>query len=168
MLDAISINFSFLYRQKQAQRGWVACLRLHSMWAAKPELEPRKPDSRVWALKQLWFCLTGRDCWSLMRMTKFDSQICFFRLLPCLFNSYLTEGLDFGVRPEYESQLYHLKSCVTWEFPLRLSRVWTLLGSVRMWVWSLASFSGLRIHCCSELWCRSWMWLGSHVAMAVV
>ena len=32
----------------------------------------------------------------------------------------------------------------------------------------LASLSGLKIcHCC-ELWCRSQMWLGSHVAVAVV
>ena len=26
---------------------------------------------------------------------------------------------------------------------------------------SLASFSGLRIRSCHELWCRSWIWLGS-------
>ena len=32
---------------------------------------------------------------------------------------------------------------------------------------SLALLSGLRIHCCGELWCRSQMWLWSHVAVAV-
>ena len=31
----------------------------------------------------------------------------------------------------------------------------------------LASLSGLRIRHCHELWCRSQMWLGSHVAVAV-
>ena len=36
-----------------------------------------------------------------------------------------------------------------------------------MWVRSLASLSGLRIHCCHELWCRSQTWLGSGVAVAV-
>jgi len=30
-----------------------------------------------------------------------------------------------------------------------------------MWVWSLTSLSGLRIHRCHELWCRSQMPLGS-------
>ena len=35
-------------------------------------------------------------------------------------------------------------------------------------VWSLALLSGLGIRCCRELWRRSQMWLGSHVAVAVV
>ena len=30
---------------------------------------------------------------------------------------------------------------------------------------SLASISGLKIRSCHELWCRSQMWLGSHIAM---
>ena len=38
--------------------------------------------------------------------------------------------------------------------------------SMRMWVWSLASLTGLRIPCCHELWCRSQMWLESCVAVA--
>ena len=36
---------------------------------------------------------------------------------------------------------------------------------MRMRVRSLTSLSGLRIHCCHELWCRSQMWLGSSVAV---
>ena len=41
------------------------------------------------------------------------------------------------------------------------------LGTVRLWVHSLALLSGLRIWCCHELWCRShtcseptllWLW----------
>ena len=37
-----------------------------------------------------------------------------------------------------------------------------------MWIQSLALLSGLRIlHCC-ELWCGLQMWLGSHIAVAVV
>ena len=39
---------------------------------------------------------------------------------------------------------------------------------MRMWVQSLALLSGLRIWYCQELWCRSQMWLRSHVAVAVV
>ena len=39
----------------------------------------------------------------------------------------------------------------------------TLL-SMRMRVWPLASLSGLRILHRWKLWCRSQMWLGSHVA----
>ena len=44
----------------------------------------------------------------------------------------------------------------------------TQLGSMRMRVRSLASLSGLRIHHCCELWCRSQMQLRSRVAVAVV
>ena len=44
----------------------------------------------------------------------------------------------------------------------------TRLLSKRKWVPSLASISRLRIWCCHELWCRSRMQLGSHIALAVV
>ena len=43
------------------------------------------------------------------------------------------------------------------EFPLWLGGLQTQLVSVRMWVRSLASLSGLRIRCCCELRCRSKM-----------
>ena len=40
------------------------------------------------------------------------------------------------------------------EFPLWLRRLRTWLISMRMWVWSLASLSGLKIcHCCKLQWC---------------
>ena len=42
------------------------------------------------------------------------------------------------------------------------------LGTMKLWVGSLASLSGLRIPHCSELWCRSQTQLGSDVAVAVV
>ena len=42
------------------------------------------------------------------------------------------------------------------------------LGIMRLPVRSLALLSGLRIQRCHELWCRLQMWLGSHVAVAVV
>jgi len=44
-------------------------------------------------------------------------------------------------------------------------QIW--LVSMRTQVRSLASLSGLRIQCCRELWCRSQMWLGSGIAVAV-
>ena len=40
------------------------------------------------------------------------------------------------------------------------------LVTVRLRVWSLASLSGLRIQCCSELWFRLQKWLGSDTAVA--
>ena len=40
------------------------------------------------------------------------------------------------------------------------------LGTMRLWVRSLASLSGLRIQICHELWCRSQAQLGSGVAVA--
>ena len=58
------------------------------------------------------------------------------------------------------------KKC--WEFPSWLSGLRTQLGSMRMQVWSLASFSGLRIWHCCELWYRSQLRLGSRVHVAVV
>jgi len=42
------------------------------------------------------------------------------------------------------------------------------LGTMRLWVPSLASISGLRIRRCHELWRRLQMWLRSHVVVAVV
>ena len=42
------------------------------------------------------------------------------------------------------------------------------LGAMRLRVRSLASISALRILRCHELWCRSQMQLGPHVAVAVV
>ena len=53
------------------------------------------------------------------------------------------------------------------EFPSWLGGWWTWLVSMRMWVRSLALLSGLGIPCCCELWCRSQMRLGSHIAVAV-
>ena len=41
------------------------------------------------------------------------------------------------------------------------------LGTMRLWVRSLASLSGLRIWRCHELWCRSQTHLRSDVAVAV-
>ena len=38
--------------------------------------------------------------------------------------------------------------------------------SMRMWVRSLVSLSGLRLQHCCELWCGSQMWLGSCVAVS--
>ena len=43
----------------------------------------------------------------------------------------------------------------------------TRLVLMSLWVRSLASLSGSRIWCCRELHCRSQMWLGSRVAVAV-
>ena len=41
------------------------------------------------------------------------------------------------------------------------------LGAMRLQVQSLALLSGLGIRCCLGLWCRSQMWLGYGVAVAV-
>ena len=54
------------------------------------------------------------------------------------------------------------------EFLRCLRMLRTDIVSVRVWVLSLASLSGLRIWCCHKLQCRSQMWLGSGIAVAVV
>ena len=53
------------------------------------------------------------------------------------------------------------------EFPLWLRGLGPDIGSMRMWVQSLASFSRLRIWHCYKPGCGSQMQLGSSVAMAV-
>ena len=52
--------------------------------------------------------------------------------------------------------------------PVMVQWKWIWLGTMRLQVWSLASFSGVGIRHCCELWCRSQMWLKSGVAVAVV
>ena len=48
--------------------------------------------------------------------------------------------------------------------PIMAQRKQIQLGTMRLWVQSLASLSGLRIWCYRELWCRSWTRLRSGVA----
>ena len=56
-----------------------------------------------------------------------------------------------------------------WVKDLVLPQLWERiqLGTMALWVRSLALFSGLRIRRCCELWCRSKMRLGSGIAVAV-
>ena len=49
------------------------------------------------------------------------------------------------------------------EVPFVVQQKWIWLLSMRMWVHSLASLSGLGIRRCHELWCRLQTWLGSSV-----
>ena len=51
--------------------------------------------------------------------------------------------------------------------PVVVQRKQIRLGTMRLQVRSLASFSGSKIQRCCELGCRSQMWLGSGVAVAV-
>ena len=44
------------------------------------------------------------------------------------------------------------KSCCLW-VPIVTHWKRNRLGTMRLGVWSLASFSGLRIRCCHEMWC---------------
>ena len=53
------------------------------------------------------------------------------------------------------------------EFLLWLSELWTQLVSTRIWVWSLASLSGLRICYYCKPWHGSQIWLRSRIAVAV-
>ena len=51
--------------------------------------------------------------------------------------------------------------------PVLVQRKQIQLGTMRLWVRSLASLSGLRIRCCCELWCRLQTQLGSSIAVAL-
>ena len=67
-------------------------------------------------------------------------------------------------------QNYYLMYMIN-HFLCRVSIVaqWCLIwvGTMRLWVQSLASLSGLRIWCCRELWCRSHVQLRPGIAVAV-
>ena len=63
---------------------------------------------------------------------------------------------------------FHLNKKQKQKLPLWLNWLRTQLVSMRMWVRSLASLSGLRIQLRHKLWGRSKTWLGSDVAVAVV
>ena len=60
----------------------------------------------------------------------------------------------------------HNLGCLVRESPSWVSEM--ILISMRTYVWSLASLSGLRIQRCHELWCRSKTWLRSRAAVAMV
>ena len=66
----------------------------------------------------------------------------------------------------WEREKVHPK-CIFLKFLLWLNRLRTLLVPMRMWVWSLASLSGLRVWRCHEVQCRSKMQLSSSVALAM-
>ena len=52
--------------------------------------------------------------------------------------------------------------------PILARRKQMQLETMRLWVRSLDSLSGLRIQLCCELWCRLQTWLGACMAVAVV
>ena len=65
------------------------------------------------------------------------------------------------------SQNYKYPGVKGWvPFVSQWKPIW--LGTMKLRVWSLTSFSGLRIWHCRELWCRSQMRLRSCIAVAVV
>ena len=63
--------------------------------------------------------------------------------------------------------LIFLKNIYQFGVPVVAQRKRISLGTIRLWVRSLASLSGLGIRLCRELWYRSQTWLGSGVAVAV-
>ena len=67
----------------------------------------------------------------------------------------------------YMKGLAYLKNRATTGVPVMVQWKQIRLVTVRLWAWSLASPSGLRIWYCPELWCRSQLGLGSCDAVAV-
>ena len=99
----------------------------------------------------------NKDCGSR------ENQICLLALSYLVINTNSRERVTFIKRTKVS------KARINWVgFPFWLFRQQTQLGSMRMWVQSLASISGLRIQRCRELWHRSQTRLGSRMAVAVV
>ena len=105
-----------------------------------------------------WSWKSGEKTWQRrVNCTHHNGTCVCVCLCVCVLIPYMIRGLNLAVAIQ-----------MNWEFLIWISRLRTRLVSMRMWVWSQASLSGLRIQCCPELWCRSQMCLGSGVAMAVV
>ena len=83
---------------------------------------------------------------------------------------------------DYLLKRVYIGQCSLYHHKLEFLKYWILMGGVpvaeqqkrirlgnmRFRVRSLASLTGLRIQHCCELWCRSWIQLGSGVDVAVV
>ena len=128
-------------------------LELHSvMWKSyllyDLALSTNRQGWKPWLLGQgLFFCITVAD---LLRT-----------LGPVLWSmSFCTLAVGKG-------HYFNTEKILILEFPLSLSGLRIRLVPTRMQVQSLASPSGLRIQSCRELWCRSQMWLGSCITVAV-
>ena len=67
----------------------------------------------------------------------------------------------------YRDQQANSKIYMESRVPGVAQQKWIWLVTMRTQVRSLALLGGLRIQCCSELWCGSQMQLRSHVAVAV-
>ena len=127
---------------------------------------PPPPTPRVPLIKLLpasarlhtyWLAAAFISWWVFLRAgTKPYSSLHFYCLAQslehsgCLLNHFINDRIN----NKYSS-----------EFPWWLNGWWTRLVSMRTWVRPLASFSGLWIQCCRELWCRSQMQLGSGAAV---
>ena len=66
------------------------------------------------------------------------------------------------------SQCELLLKCNFWGVPVVVQWKRIQLGTMRLWVRSLALLSGLRIRHCHELWCRLQTRLRSHDAVEAV
>ena len=130
---------------------------------------------RVWHCCKLWFRL---QMWlrSHVAIAVAQARNCSSDLTPSLGTCIChvpQPQVYAGSQTRGQMDLSHIcnnffKKVKGWEFPVWLSRLRTWLVSMRMWVLSTASLSGLRIQNCRELQHRSGMRFGSHVAVAVV
>ena len=80
----------------------------------------------------------------------------------------LDRSFDHYVLSLFASFNFILKSILSVGVPVVAQWLTNPTRNHEVWVRSLASLSGLRIWCCSELWYRSQMWLESGTAVAVV
>ena len=76
-------------------------------------------------------------------------------------------GFCVNSRPVSGTNLLSIR-VLYWGVPVIVQRKWIWLGTMRLWVGSLASLTGLRIWYCHELWYRLQTWLGSCIAVALV
>ena len=102
-----------------------------------------------------------------------DGWKVFSYLIQLILNTKLYTGsATLGKKRKLKGALISQKNRKKFDFKTKMwsspcGVVETNLRTMRLWVQSLASLSGLRIWCWCELWCRSQMQLGSCMAVAV-
>ena len=90
----------------------------------------------------------------------------FFCISIPLLSTTITHEIIYKLSLAYASSFFPVKkSQIGVPYVAQWKQIW--LGTMRLWVQSLASFSGLRIWQCHELWCTSQMWPRSGVTVAV-
>ena len=122
-----------------------------------------------WAVMQMWCKQHIRDNqeqWAIWWSWRVIKSYSYFRFDHCF--AIMSKNKEYFSFLSTHTEISTDEIIRCWRVPIVApqKRIW--LVSMRTQVQSLALLSGLRIQYCRELWCKLQMWLGFHIAVAVV